>query len=539
MKQKQTIEYKRALIYCRVSSARQVNEGDGLTSQEHRCYQKAQDLNLPVAEVFKDPAVSGGLFERPAMTRLINFLDKHPNEKFVVIFDDLKRFARDIQVHLLLKTELVKKRKVKLECLNFKFEESPTGRFIEVVMAAGAQLDREQNTEQVKNKMKARLEAGYWPFCPPPGLENRKHPTKGKILMPVEPYAGIYKAAIEKFRDYQLNTLEAVRVFILNEYTQRRITKPLSLNGTKRILSELLYTGYAEYEPWGIKRFEAQHEGFINYETHLAVMDKLANKAKPRLRKDYNADFPVRGYALCQDCQKPMTAGWFKGRNEREPYYLCKTIGCGRKNKTILRKDLESSFIKLLKQVQPQAEALKFIEAVLNDVWKNRSQQEQAMKNGIGRSISDLEQKNAALGVRVSQATNEAVITQYEKTIALNSDEITKLNAKLAKIKYPQTELQTALRVVLNFVGSPIKQWESKNYRRQRLLLGMYFENKLTYDPVFGFQTAQLPLILELSQQKNISKTHLVDTLRNSLNQLFDYTWRWLPWVMALENDNV
>jgi hypothetical protein len=192
------------------------------------------------------------------------------------------------------------------------------------------------------------------------------------------------------------------------------------------------------------------------------------------------------------------------------PYYLCKTIACIRKNKTILRKDLETSFEKLLKQAQPQAEALQVIEQVLNDVWKNRSQQEQVIKNGLNRTISDLEQKNASLAGRVSQATDEAVIAQYEKTIGLNSAEIAKLNAKLAKIKYPQKEFQTALRVVLDFVGSPIKQWESKNYRRQRLLLGMYFENKLTYDPVSGFQTAQLPLILELLQQKNISKTHLV-----------------------------
>ncbi len=508
---KVTIEYKRALIYCRVSSARQVAEGDGLNSQEHRCYQKSQELGLEVTKVFRDPAISGGLFDRPAMTKLIAFLDDHPNEKFVVIFDDLKRFARDVQVHLLLKTELVQKRKVKLECLNFKFEESATGRFIEVVMAAGAQLEREQNKEQVINKMKARLEAGYWTFCPPPGLQNQKHNLKGKILMPVQPFASIYKEAIEKFRDYQLNTLEAVQNFILAQYKKFDIDRPLSLNGTKRILSELLYCGYLEYEPWGVKRFQGKHEGFISYETYLAVQDILSGKSKPRLRKDYNADFPVRGYALCSECKKPVTAAWFKGRKEKVPYYLCKTPGCNRKNKSIIKKELEQSFEKLLQKVRPQTEVLKYIEAVLNDIWQSRSEQQLTYKNAISKDISALEHQNNSLTTRVANAANSELIGQYEKVISDNLSEIEKLKTKQAKIKYPQKEFQTALRVVLDFVGSPIKQWQDNNHRRQRLLLQMYFDQKLTYDPVYGFQTAQLPLILELSQDKSVSKNNLVE----------------------------
>lgn len=511
MKPKPTIEYKRALIYCRVSSERQVNEGHGLDSQEQRCIARAAELNLEVAKIFRDEGISGKLFDRPAMQNLISFLDKYPNEKFVIIFDDISRFARDVLVHLKLKIKLVTERGAKLECLNQRFEDNEEGEFLELIFAGKAQLDRKQNRRQVMQKMKARMEAGYWPFCPPPALKNQKHPIKGKILMPVEPLASIYKEAIEQFRDYKLNTLEATRTFILNKYAEHSIKKTLSINGTNRILTELLYTGEMEYEPWSVKRFTGQHDGFISYDTYLAVHDKLANKAKPRLRKDYNADFPIRGYALCPDCKKPMTAAWFQGRKTKEPYYLCKTLECDRKNKTISRKDLENSFAKLLKQVKPQPEVLQFIEQVINDVWKSRSQQQQIIKNGISHTISDLENKNTSLSTRVSQTTNEAVITQYEKTISENSAEIERLNIKSAKIKYPQKEFQTALRVVLNFVENPIKQWESKNYRRQRLLLGMYFENKLTYNLINGFQTVELPLILALSQQKNIDKNNLVE----------------------------
>src|SRR3989344_6154074 len=207
----------KALIYCRVSSQRQVMEGHGNSSQEQRCRVRAKEKGYPVEAVFPDDGVSGGLFDRPAMKRLIAYLDEHPAEDYVIIFDDLARFARDLEVHLKLRKELVG-RGAKLECLNFNFEDSPEGIFIENVLASKAQLDRQQNRRQVIQKMKARLENGYWPFMPPLGLVNKKDIPHDKILTPKEPYASIYKKVIEKYRDGILTTQEEVMLALHEEY---------------------------------------------------------------------------------------------------------------------------------------------------------------------------------------------------------------------------------------------------------------------------------------------------------------------------------
>src|SRR3989344_5133689 len=112
----------KALIYCRVSSQRQVMEGHGNSSQEQRCRVRAKEKGYPVEAVFPDDGVSGGLFDRPAMKRLIDYLDNHPTEEYVIIFDDLARFARDLEVHLKLRKDLIG-RGAKLECLNFNIED--------------------------------------------------------------------------------------------------------------------------------------------------------------------------------------------------------------------------------------------------------------------------------------------------------------------------------------------------------------------------------------------------------------------------------
>lgn len=99
-------EYTKAVIYCRVSTEKQVTDGNGLDSQEHRCKEYAASLGLEVENVFRDEGISGGLFDRPAMKSLISYLDKNWQNKYFVIFDDLKRFARDVEVHIKLKAEL-------------------------------------------------------------------------------------------------------------------------------------------------------------------------------------------------------------------------------------------------------------------------------------------------------------------------------------------------------------------------------------------------------------------------------------------------
>ena len=99
---------KTAVIYCRVSSTKQKNCGDGLHSQEHRCRDYAASRGYTVAPnaVFHDDVSGGGDFmKRPGMVAMLAYLDRQPHGT-TVIFDDLKRFARDTIFHLKLRQQL-------------------------------------------------------------------------------------------------------------------------------------------------------------------------------------------------------------------------------------------------------------------------------------------------------------------------------------------------------------------------------------------------------------------------------------------------
>ena len=204
-----------ALICCRISDKSQ-EKGSGLDSQEHRCRQHAEKHGYPVEEVFLE-TMSGGqdLLQRPAIKRLLAHIDasKKTGKHYVVIFDDHKRFARETENHLQLK-RLLKVRGARVEFLNFKPEETPEGKFIETMFAAQAQLEREQNARQTRQKSIARIEKGYWVFRAPKGYHYVQGKSGGKELVIDEVLGPIVKEALEGYASGRFASQTEIRRFL-------------------------------------------------------------------------------------------------------------------------------------------------------------------------------------------------------------------------------------------------------------------------------------------------------------------------------------
>ena len=86
----------KAVIYCRVSSAKQTTRGDGLGSQETRCREYARYKGLDVVTIFQDD-MTGSLATRPGMQAMLAYLRKHSKkgkDPLVVIIDDISRLDR-------------------------------------------------------------------------------------------------------------------------------------------------------------------------------------------------------------------------------------------------------------------------------------------------------------------------------------------------------------------------------------------------------------------------------------------------------------
>ena len=486
---------QKALIYCRVSSAAQVRRGHGLDGQEARCREYAQAQGYAVAEVFPDDVSGGGDFmNRPGMKRLIAYLDAYPDENFVVIFDDLKRFARDTEFHIRLRREM-DVRGARRECLNFNFEDSPEGEFIETIMAAQGQLEREQNKRQVIQKMKARCQRGYWLFSPVIGYKYEDVPGHGKMLAPDEPVASIIRETLESFACGHLQTATEVARFLT---TKPEIPKNKYGEYSAKQACDLLrrphYAGYITVAKWGMHMIPAQHEPLISVATWEAIQNRLAGNATVHSRVDTREDFPMRGFVECTCCGNALTGAWSRGRSKRYAYYVCQTRSCDLKGKSIRKEKIEGEFETFLRELQPSHALFQLAYATFKDEWDRKLKQVGSGVQAAKAELDKLKRKAAALVDKIVDADDPEIAIAYESRLKQISAQKALMAEKVENGPQAQGTFEDMYRTAMQFLASPCKIWASDRLEHKRLVLKLTFPKRVQYCREEGYRTAEIAL---------------------------------------------
>ena len=505
-------EATKAVIYCRVSSTKQKIEGSGLESQEHRCRQYADLKGYDVEAVFPDDASGGGDFmNRPGMVALLSYLDAQPSKDYVIIFDDLKRFARDTEFHMKLRREFLT-RGAKIECLNFKLDDSPEGKFVETIFAAQGELEREQNRRQVIQKMTARVEKGYWVFAPPLGYKYANDRGHGKILVRDEPIASILAEALEGFASGYLQSQAEVKKFLETKpaFPRDGPNDEVRWQRVQRILSQHIYAGYIEAPKWNVALRKGQHEALISFETYEKVQARLKSKAKAPARKDISADFPLRGFVLCDDCGEAMTSCWSKGRNKLYPYYLCDTRGCESKRKSIPRDQIEDGFAEILQSLQPTKELFALAKLMFKDAWSLRLAESYQHKDQITAQLRDTEKQVETLLERIVESDNPIVTRAYEAKIAKLERKRLLLAEKALQTVPAKGRLEEFIEPALNFLANPWNLYENGSLAFKRTVLRLAFAEPLSYSRKEGYRTAESAIPFKLLAEISSSKSEMV-----------------------------
>ncbi|MDE2311748.1 MAG: recombinase zinc beta ribbon domain-containing protein [Patescibacteria group bacterium] len=361
-------------------------------------------------------------------------------------------------------------------------------------------------------------------------------PWEGKVLEHNEPFASIFKEAMEKFAKYELTTLEDCKNFILAKYQIYGIKQKLSLNGVTKILTCPLNGGFVKCDLWELPLIKGQHKGLTSEQVYYAIQERLTKSAKPRLRKDINLDFVLRGFILCPGCGKPYTASWHSGRGKNYPYYWCKTKGCKNQHLTILREKMEKAFEELLKQIAPGKKTIKLATAILKDLWQKREKNNANYLLAKNNEVKTIERQIENYLDRIGKTANEEAIKIYEDKITKLSDRKKELEGEIKKQNGSAEDFGTALSIVMQYLEDPINIWGNADYKKKRLLLSVYFPDKITYDRASGFGTARFSNIINMITEKSAPKKSMVEIIEKSFNTIQDYFMRWYPHLLELEN---
>lgn len=500
----------KAVIYCRVSGARQVREGDGLASQETRCREYASHRGYEVQEVFRDD-VSGGHTDRPAMIAMLKFLKRHRNQGYVVVIDDITRFARDIRGHWDLR-DLLREAGGKLESPTLQFSDDPDSILVENLLASVSQHHRQKNAEQTKNRMRARSMNGYWVFQAPVGYRYERVAGHGKLLVRDEPIASIVQEALESFASGRLATLGEVKRFLEAQPAYPRDRKgEVHVTRVEELLSRPIYAGYISLPDWNLHLVPGKHQPLISLETWQQVQDRRHGVAKVPARKDLNQDFPLRGFILCGHCQKPLTACWSKGRNALYPYYLCDTQGCASYRKSIRREVIEGEFEQLLETLQPTRELFGLAFAMFRDLWDDRLNAAQANTATLRHELTTVERKMAQFLDRIIETESRTLITAYEGRIRELEQEKALIAEKIGRCGRPVARFDETYRTAFRFLASPCDLWASDRLEDKRAVLKLVFAERLPYLRGEGYRTAETSLPFKALEDIRTGKLEMVE----------------------------
>lgn len=498
-----------AAIYCRVSSVKQTTQGDGLGSQETRCREYASHRGYRVAEVFTDD-MSGGVTERPGMKRMLTWLDQNRDQNPVVIIDDVSRLARGLDAHIALRTS-IGAAGGKLESPSIEFGEDSDSMLVENLMASVSQHQRQKNAEQTRNRMRARVMNGYWPFKAPKGYRYEKSGS-GKVLVRDEPLASIVQEALEGFASGRFTSQAEVKRFL-----EAHPNYPKDLDGywiraqrITELLTQPLYAGLVSKPEWGIAERPGKHEGLIAISTYERIQERLKKPAKHKVRKDISEEFPVRGAVHCGDCSKPLSACWSKSRTgKKHPYYFCYNRHCDSYRKSIRRDDIESAVEQSLQEVTPAKPVIALARAMLKDIWDGRMAGAlEAAKQAEAR-LKELDRQVTSLLDRIVSTTNDRLIQAYEQKIDTLEREKRVVAEKTLKQSEPKHSFEELFELASQILANPHEIWRNGSLKLRRMVLKMVFPGGLQYDRKTGVRTTDLSLPFRVLEAMKTGKCEM------------------------------
>ena len=303
----------KAVIYCRVSTKEQVEEGNSLKTQERICYEFAIKHGYEVAEVFIEEGESAKTADRTELQKLLRFCsDKKQHINAVIIYkiDRLSRNTDDYsQIRLLLK-----RYGIEIKSTSEFFENTPAGRFMENIIANVAQFDNDVRTERSVGGMKDAVREGRYVWQAPVGYKNIK--VNGKASIGLSDEAPLVKKLFEMMadRNQSVNQIYDLAVAL---GLRTRNGNILSKSGFYVMLKNELYTG------WIIKFGERNLGEFtpiISRELFRRVQQAMGQRHPAITYKKENPDFPLRRFIRNPDNIK-LTGAWSKGRLKYYPYY--------------------------------------------------------------------------------------------------------------------------------------------------------------------------------------------------------------------------
>lgn len=320
--------------YVRVSSQRQVNEGDSLIAQQHEIEQEVEfrtrreNWQVDSLEFFIDAGKSAKDQNRPQLQRLKREIAAGKID--IVICFKLDRITRSLKDFVDL-WSLFEEHGVDVISLREKFDTSmPTGEAMVQLIMVFAQLERRMTAERTYSIMRDRADRGLWNGGHILGY--RSNPTEPGQLEIDDDAAKLVRTIFDKYEE--LGSSGAVTRMLSDQgirypryETRSGKQRGGNLFAKQKVTGILRNPVYLGKIRWGNSVYEGSHPPLISEQQFERVQQQLANSLKRNMNLRVKKPLASRIYLLSGllrcSCGAHMTGAKAHGRVSAHSYYVC------------------------------------------------------------------------------------------------------------------------------------------------------------------------------------------------------------------------
>ncbi len=547
---------KNCIIYCRVSSAKQAQQGESIEDQERICRGIAERENMNVLEVFKEQ-FSGRKDERPMVDEIFSYVKSNPKVNFLIVraidrfsrggtlgYESLKQKLAQFGVTLIDSNGIIQPSKNTLEHLGVEYDWSRIhpSEITELVMAQQGKSEVNQILTRMIGAEINLVREGYKVRRADDGYENKKIYVDGKkrVIQVLDPerakfFVKIFEMSITHTDQQILDHINAMgykskEMKIWSKSKDRIIGTreglKLSIKQLQRIRQRPIYAG-VNNEKWLQEPIKAEYPGLISIDLFNKAnkgkiyIEEIRGSKTVKIHKDYNLRqlkrskdnplFPHKSVTLCPICKKPFLGSSPKGKRKSVPTYHCAR---NHKYFGVNKNEFEKNLTNLALNLEYKDKAFtKAFEAVLINKFREKEKELGEFSVQAGKTVIELEIEKKNLIESYTSTKNEIIREEIEKKINKVHEEIEKTREQRNGIEVQENDIHAFVGYVKNLMEHPVEMLvKQKDLNALRGLFSVVFDELPTYEEIVN-GTPKLSLPYRLSEEFKVNKDLCV-TLR-------------------------
>ncbi len=461
---------KNIIIYCRVSTKEQAENGLSLITQEKMCEEFASKNDLCIVKKFIEHGESAKTINRTKLKELLDFVSKNKNLVDTLVIYKIDRLSRQQLDYGSLKV-LLARYNVRIHSLTENLEDSPAGRFFETMMAASAQMDNEIRGERARNGTMEALKQGRWVYAAPYGYIQTGGRGKANLIQN-ETEAQIIKKIFQYLSEGG-HTIEDARIYSYKIGLKDNNNKMYGRSSFHRLVRRPIYKGFINIPNMDLY-IRGSFPAIIEPKIFDLVQDILDGKNhNPPVYRKIHPDFPLRGTILCPHCNRKMTANWTR---HKYPYYKCTFC----KNVNLKRKEVHEAFEEYLTSVSLSEGLVELTKKAIELNWKEKEQAHQTDLKILQERQKQITNQESA----ISQQNIDGILPPRIAKEQLDKleDEYAQIGFEIAQYSPIEEQNDELLEYSTYFLKNMCSVWPELDVVSQNELQKFLFSEGLQFD---------------------------------------------------------